>query len=107
MLGDEDQLKQALINVVKNAEESIDASGEINLVGRRKTDSYELEISDTGRGISEEDIQSVFDFHFTTKSSGSGIGLTVVQQIIEAHQGTVDLRSESGRGTIVFIRLPL
>jgi signal transduction histidine kinase len=103
--ADKDQLKQALINIIKNAEESIEKTGEIIVRGRRMEHTYDIEISDTGQGIPGDAMQSVFDFHFSTKSRGSGIGLTVVQQIIEAHGGTVDIRSKPGKGTVVSLHL--
>ena len=105
--GDKDRLKQAFINVIKNAEESIEGKGAIEVKGRRRRETYDIEFHDTGRGIPSDKLSSVFDFHFTTKSDGSGIGLTVVQQIIEAHRGTVEIRSEPGGGTIVVMRFPL
>ena len=67
----------------------------------------EINISDTGGGISQEDIEKVFIPCYTTKSSGSGLGLTITQKIIEAHNGTIKVNSKINEGTTFTIYLPL
>ena len=102
--GDVNQLKQVFINLVKNAEEAIEPPGEISISGKDRDAYYEIRISDTGKGISQQDIQSIFDFHFTTKKNSSGIGLSVVQQIMNAHCAKIEV--ESGRGTVFILKFP-
>jgi len=104
--GDVDQLKQIFINLIKNAEEAIEKSGEILLIGESFDSHYEIKINDTGKGISIDDLNAIFDFHFTTKKGGSGIGLFVVQQIISAHKGKIDVESSEGKGTTFILQFP-
>jgi signal transduction histidine kinase len=107
LYADGQLLKQVFVNLVKNAMEATEASGRIDVIGTCEESNYEIQISDTGRGIPETDINSIFDWHFSTKEKGSGIGLSVVQQIIAAHRGYIDVTSEQGKGTTVIIRLPM
>lgn len=105
--ADSDKLKQVLINVIKNSGEAIAPQGTIDITGRKVGSCYELRISDTGHGISEENLSHIFDFYFSTKKGGSGIGLPVVQQIVAAHKGQLDVESREGQGTTIIIHLPL
>jgi len=105
--GDIDQLKQVFINLIKNAEEAIEGSGEIRVIGREKNNYYEIRVSDTGKGIDPSEIQSIFDFYFTTKPNSSGIGLSVVQQIMAAHSAKMDVESEQGVGTTFILQFPI
>ena len=104
--GDVDQLKQVFINLVKNAEQAIEPPGEINISGKAMNGYCEIRVSDTGTGIPEKDLNSIFDFHFTTKKNSNGIGLSVVQQIMEAHRGKIDVESVVGRGTVFILKFP-
>jgi two-component system sensor histidine kinase HydH len=65
-----------------------------------------IDVSDTGKGIDEKDIARIFDPYFTTRSSGTGIGLAIVHKIIEAHAGELRVTSEPGKGTTVSVFLP-
>jgi signal transduction histidine kinase len=105
--ADRDLLKQLFINLVKNAQEAIQENGRISIVGRIGDTHYEFRVTDDGPGILEKDIDAIFDLHFTTKPKGNGVGLSVVQQIVEAHRGTIDVESTAGEGTTFFVRLPL
>ncbi len=104
--GDVNQLKQVFINLVKNAIEAIEPSGEISISGKDRDAYYEICVSDTGKGIAEKDIHSIFDFHFTTKKNSSGIGLSVVQQIMNAHRAKINVESAVGRGTNFILEFP-
>jgi two-component system, NtrC family, sensor histidine kinase HydH len=105
--GDRDQLKQVFINVVKNALEAIEGAGEITVTGKISGEYYEIHVKDNGSGIPQKDINSIFDFHFTTKKDGSGIGLSVVQRIITAHNGIINVESIEGLGTSFVMQFPL
>jgi len=106
---DKDQLEQALINLVLNAIEVTDPGGKVTISTKfvPGTDTIELEVSDSGKGISEKDMARIFDPFFTTKESGTGLGLAITHGIIEQHGGTIDVESKLGQGTSFTIRLPL
>ena len=106
---DKDQLEQALINLVLNAIEVTDPGGKVTISTKfvAETDMIELEVSDSGKGISEKDMARIFDPFFTTKESGTGLGLAITHGIIEQHGGTIDVKSKLGQGTSFTVRLPL
>jgi signal transduction histidine kinase len=111
---DPHQIEQVLINLIRNAAESIERDGTITLRVRtgtarltgRKCPVVMLEVSDTGRGIPPEVRKRMFDPFFTTKEEGTGLGLVIASRIIEKHNGTMQCRSESNRGTTFTIMLP-
>jgi two-component system, NtrC family, sensor kinase len=104
---DEGQLRQALLNLVRNAREAMPGGGEITL-GLHRTDAggVDLSVDDTGEGISEEARRSLFDPFFTTKKQGTGLGLAVTREIVEAHGGRIQCEPRPGRGTRFRITLP-
>jgi two-component system, NtrC family, nitrogen regulation sensor histidine kinase NtrY len=105
--GDADQLDQALINIVRNAADAaVEVGGGVRM-GWRATDAHVvIEIEDEGPGLAST--ANLFTPFFTTKATGSGIGLALSRQIIEAHGGTVDLRNRAAaRGCLATIRLPV
>ena len=118
---DEDLIRQVIMNVLVNAQHAIGTSGTIAVRTRLRTDRTgsdtgadpgpmaEIEISDTGCGIPEEDIQKIFDPFFTTKGvgKGTGLGLSVSHGTIEAHGGLIEVESKVGEGTRFSICLPL
>jgi PAS domain S-box-containing protein len=106
-LGDPDQLKQIFTNLVKNAEEAIGNQGRIEITGSAADSFYEIRVSDSGKGIPERDIKSIFNLRYTTKREGSGIGLAIVQNIVSAHQGSIEVHSKEGEGTTFILRFPL
>ena len=105
--GDGNQLKQVFINIVKNAMEACEDSGEITITGKAAATFYEIKVRDTGIGIPNSLKDSIFDFHYTTKKDGSGIGLFVVQQIVNAHDGTISIESREGHGTTFILKFPV
>jgi PAS domain S-box-containing protein len=105
--GDADQLKQVFINLLNNAEEAIGEKGRIEILGSMSGEVYEIEIRDSGKGIPQKHIESIFDFNFTTKQSGRGIGLAVVRQILNAHHATIDVESSEGKGATFILRFPI
>jgi PAS domain S-box-containing protein len=100
-------MKQALLNIVKNAISAMPEGGSLRVLTRRVDDQAELSISDTGVGIPEENMAKIFEPYFTTKDFGSGLGLTLVYKIIKEHQGEINLSSREGEGTTFSITLPV
>lgn len=106
VFGVRDELKRAVINLVKNAFEATHNEGEIRLRTYVKDRSIFIEIEDNGQGIPEEDKSRIFVPNFSTKSSGTGLGLAITKKIIEAHKGSITFASIEGEGTTFIIKLP-
>jgi signal transduction histidine kinase len=104
---DRDMFKQAVLNVVVNAMQSMTAGGELRLECEADHETVEIRISDTGTGIPPELREKIFRLYFTTKEGGSGIGLAMTFRIVQLHDGTIDFSSEPGKGTTFVIRLPI
>ncbi|TSA55889.1 MAG: GHKL domain-containing protein, partial [Planctomycetaceae bacterium] len=103
------QLNQVFMNILVNAAQSIEEKGEIDISTRAFDENIEIKISDTGSGIPEENLTKIFDPFFTTKDigKGTGLGLNVAYNIIESHNGTIEVESETGKGTTFTIRIPV
>jgi len=106
ILTDRRQLHQALLNLLGNALDATPSGGSITFTGS-KMDFYQIEVADSGEGIPDAVKHRIFDLYFSTKPSGTGLGLPIVQQIIAAHGGQIDFESEQGKGTRFRIRIPL
>jgi len=104
--GDEDQLKQVILNIILNAFSATEAGGRVEVTSRMSADRISVLIRDTGRGIPEEIREKIFDLYFSTKKDGGGVGLSVCKNIIKAHDGQIDFESEPGKGTLFIISLP-
>lgn len=101
------QLTQAFLNIINNALEAVPEGGEISLsAGPKEDDTIELVIRDSGRGIAPEDLKKIFAYYYTTKEKGVGLGLAITRKMIQAHGGTLEVRSVLDRGTTVIIVLP-
>ena len=103
---DPNQMKQVLINLVKNALEAMDTGGVITLTTMALDDQVRLAVQDTGKGIEPEIIADIFNPFFTTKKTGTGLGLAVINKIIEDHHGTITVESNKGQGTTFTVQLP-
>jgi len=103
--ADIDKMKQAILNLAKNAVEAMPNGGKLLFKGAATNGSVTLHVSDTGAGIPPE--VDIFEPFFTTKAFGTGIGMTIVRQIIAAHGGSVTYQSEPGKGTTFSIDLPV
>jgi len=105
---DPDGINQVLLNLYLNAIEAMEQGGTltVSLYREERSPWVKIIVSDTGTGISKEDLEHVFDPYFTTKQTGTGLGLAIVHKIIEAHKGEVRAESEIGRGTSVSVLLP-
>ncbi len=106
-LADEVQLQQVLVNLVKNAVQAMTTRGTLTLQTGETGDDVWVGVSDTGGGIPPEQINRIFEPFYTTKARGSGLGLMIVQRIVRAHNGRIELESNVGRGTTFRIWLPL
>lgn len=105
--ADRGQLRQALVNLVKNGLEAVDGKGRVSLAARVEGAALEVTVADTGPGLGAEQRARLFVPDFTTKTHGSGLGLAIVERIVNDHGGTITVDSVEGRGTTFRIRLPL
>jgi len=104
---DADFIKQAILNVVLNGVQSMPAGGTLTISAKKVEDSVLTEVRDQGTGIPAGLQDKIFELYFTTKKSGSGIGLAQTYQIMQWHYGSVDFETEEGKGTTFRLRLPL
>lgn len=107
IMGDYNRLTQVFINLVKNSIEAIGNNGEISVGCKLTNKEVIVELKDNGCGISEQDMKSIKTPFFTTKSSGTGLGVSLSYEIIKAHDGTIEYDSELGKGTKVTLTIPL
>jgi two-component system, cell cycle sensor histidine kinase and response regulator CckA len=124
ILGDKTQLEQLIMNIVINARDAITESGTITVetsykklddkfcrehLGAQPGENAVITISDTGTGMSEEVRKRIFEPFFTTKKDGkgTGLGLSIAYSVIRSHKGTIDVKSEVGKGTVFTIYLPV
>jgi two-component system sensor histidine kinase HydH len=100
---DPDKIKQVLLNVFLNSLAALKEGGKLTIELSPGTDNLTVIISDNGAGIEKMDLPKIYDPYFTSKPAGTGLGLAVVQKIMEAHGGRIDVESTAGRGTKVFL----
>jgi len=103
---DRDQIKQAFYNAIKNSFEAMKRRGILRIRTDRDETHVKISFSDTGGGISAENLSRVFEPYFTTKSGGSGLGLLIVRRIVREHGGELAIESSEGKGLTLTIRLP-
>jgi signal transduction histidine kinase len=112
--ADSGHLKQVLINLVRNAAEAITGAGTVTLraraarapLGGRETEAVILEVADTGQGISPAVEKRLFDPFFSTKETGTGLGLPIAARLVEKHGGLLQYQTQPGHGTIFGVVLP-
>ena len=104
---DVELMKQALLNILRNAIDATSKGGEVTLLFYTGGKKDKFEITDTGNGIPEEQIGKIFNLYYTTKTEGTGVGLSIVQQIISQHNGEIKVESKVGKGTKFTIELPV
>jgi signal transduction histidine kinase len=104
---DPERLTQALINIMKNAIQAMTTGGSLRIETKSFKDQVEVTFSDTGSGIPPDQMEKIFNYYYTTKEDGVGLGLPIAHRIIEAHGGQLKLESQPGVGTKVTITLPL
>ena len=103
---DRDQMKQAFYNVIKNSFEAMKRRGILRIRTDMDATHVNMSFTDTGGGMSAESLSRVFEPYFTTKSSGSGLGLLIVRRIVREHGGEMAIESNEGKGLTLTIRLP-
>ena len=103
---DQDQLKQAFYNIVKNASEAMKQGGLLKIRTGSDREWVNIHFADNGGGMTQEAMARIFEPYFTTKTSGSGLGLMITQRIVRAHGGEVVIESDPGNGLKITIRLP-
>ena len=103
---DRDQMKQAFYNVIKNSFEAMKRRGVLHIRTDRDDTHVLISFADTGTGMSAENLSRVFEPYFTTKSSGTGLGLLIVRRIVREHGGELSVESSEGKGLSLTIRLP-
>ena len=104
---DATQMQQVLVNLIKNASQAMTTGGTLTLQTGENSDGVWVSVADTGGGIPQEQINRIFEPFYTTKEKGSGLGLMIVQRIVRAHNGRIDLESHVGKGTTFRVWLPL
>lgn len=107
VLLDRRYIKQALLNLAKNALAAMPAGGRLGLSALASDDEVRLLVADTGTGIPEADLPKIFEPYFTTKDSGTGLGLTITFKIVKEHRGEINVRSKPGQGSTFTISLPV
>ena len=104
---DATQLQQVLVNLVKNAAQSMTTGGTLTLQTGENNDGVWASVTDTGGGIPQEQLNRIFEPFYTTKKKGTGLGLMIVQRIVRAHNGRIELESHVAKGTTFRVWLPL
>jgi signal transduction histidine kinase len=105
--ADSDLIKQALLNVILNGVQAMNEGGVLNVAAGRQDAAATIEVRDEGGGIPPEVRDKVFNLYFTTKKTGSGIGLAMSYRVLQLHNGAIDFVTEMGRGTTFRLLLPL
>lgn len=105
--ADAEQLEQVMLNLVQNAVQAMPEGGALTLGSRRRGERIELIVRDSGTGMSERDLAAAFTPFFTTRTRGSGLGLSIVEGIVQRHGGRVAIESAPGSGTTVVLAFPV
>ncbi len=103
---DPEKLTQAFINIMKNGMQAMEQGGTLRIEAKTSKQGVEVMISDSGCGIPPEKMETIFDYYYTTKEKGVGLGLPIAHRIIEAHGGQLKIESQVGSGTKVTVSLP-
>jgi two-component system sensor histidine kinase ResE len=113
-VGDEDRLAQVFTNLVDNAIKHTPPEGFVKVIASREGDLIRVEVIDSGNGIPADHLERIFERFYKVNGSrkgedvpGTGLGLAIAQQIIEAHQGTISVRSTLGEGTVFEVTMPV
>ena len=104
---DREQMQQVLLNLVQNAVEATQENGTVTVTAGKSTGNAFIEVADTGKGIPLEIQSQIFNLYFTSKDNGTGMGLSIANQIVQAHGGILEVESREGVGSVFRIVLPL
>ena len=104
---DATQIRQAFQNLISNAIQAIPKEGKVSIRTYLEQKHLNIAVSDTGEGISRENLDKIFQPLFTTKSKGIGLGLTVTKRLVEANGGRIEVNSKEGEGTTFYLRFPV
>jgi signal transduction histidine kinase len=105
--ADPAMLRQAILNLALNAIQAMPSGGALRFAARRASGrNVELTVSDTGVGIDADHLPRIFDLYFTTKDGGTGLGLSMVYRTVHLHDGTIEVESTPGHGTVFRVQLP-
>lgn len=104
--GDAEALHQMFLNLLLNAQQAMEHGGLVTIAMQLSDQRVVITITDTGRGMTGDEIAHAFEPYFTTRTKGTGLGLPIARMIVEAHGGEIRLASEGGRGTTVTVNLP-
>jgi len=104
---DTDRMRRVMINLIQNAIDAMTNGGTLTITSMESNGNVEIEVSDTGSGMSERIMQNLWKPLQTTKSKGMGLGLAICKRIVNAHGGDITVKSKSGEGTTFTIRLPI
>ncbi len=107
VLADEEELRRAFINIIRNAVQAVNEKGDIGIYTEKKGDNVIIKISDTGTGISAENGQKIFEPNFSTKTDGMGLGLAIVKKTVDDMKGSISYVTKINTGTTFIITLPL
>lgn len=104
---DNGQIKQALLNVIKNANQAMPTGGKLTIKVHKSNENISIDITDTGLGISPDKIKKIFDPFYSNKKDGIGLGLSITMRIIKMHHGEILVKSQEGKGSTFSIILPI
>ena len=104
---DADMLKQVLLNLFINAQQAMTDGGDMMIRTYREEHEVIIQVSDTGCGIAADKLGHIFEAYYSLRQQGTGLGLPTARRIVEAHNGTISVSSEPGKGTCFTVRLPM
>ncbi|MGQ9608638.1 MAG: sensor histidine kinase [bacterium] len=104
---DDNQIKQALLNIILNANQAMPSGGKIIVKAYKTNNHVSIDITDTGEGVSPDRIDKLFNLFYSTKEDGTGLGLPIAKRIIDMHNGEIKVKSKLGGGTTFSVILPI
>ncbi len=107
VLVDPDQMMRVFENLITNATEAMPEGGRLEIESEKTNNSLKITFRDTGVGIPKKNLRKLFTPLFTTKAKGVGMGLAICKRIVNAHGGTINIKSKEGKGTLVTVNIPI
>ena len=106
IVSDKEKLRQVMYNLIQNSIDAIGSKGQISLSVKKDDSSFEIAISDTGKGIQRDEIERIFTPFYTTKVRGTGLGLAIVDKLVKVLGGSIRVESEPNQYTTFIMRVP-